>query len=97
MSKKTKLSYFNHIPEYNSITEFKLITLTNGKKFFMYKKYTYGFHLTTKTGARWQCSSGCKAYLLVSSSGQLIKAAWDHPHPPPVYHQTTRGEYIRVK
>jgi hypothetical protein len=74
----------------------RMITMVNGKKFYLYNKYTYSFGFQRKTGQRWRCSAGCKAHILISDSGQFQKALGQHTHRPGNYMVTRDGKYLKV-
>lgn len=73
--------------------------MANGKKFYIFKQYTYALHNPIKGGNRWRCSShygrGCKAYIMVSTTGDLMKSGGGHIHESPKLHRTASG-YIRL-
>ncbi|RVE50175.1 hypothetical protein evm_005198 [Chilo suppressalis] len=62
--------------------------MINGKKFYFYKQYTYCFGFSSRIGSRWRCSAGCKAHIVVSDDGVLVKDFGFHTHPPNRYQMT---------
>lgn len=74
----------------------KLVTMINGKKFYLYNGYTYSFGFASRVGQRWRCSCGCKAFIVVSTDGNLIKASGTHNHRPNTYVQTADGRYCKT-
>lgn len=73
-----------------------MITLQNGKNFYMYKKHTYTFGFQSRVGQRWRCSRGCKAYIMVTKDGELLSSVGEHSHHPLQYYITADGKYVRV-
>ncbi|KAL0831849.1 hypothetical protein ABMA28_001379 [Loxostege sticticalis] len=72
--------------------------LKNNKKFFMYKGYTYTFGFRSKFSQRWRCTNthSCRAYIMVTHDDQFLQAVGNHNHPPPSYHITNDGKYVRL-
>lgn len=65
----------------------------------MYGEFTYTFGFKTKAGFRWRCinTSACKAYIMVSVDGKLLKTFGHHVHGPPRYLIKNDGSYIKLK
>lgn len=78
--------------------DYKMITLVNGKNFLMYKGYTYCFGFKTKIGLRMRCTntSDCKAFIVLSHEGDLIKIAGEHTHKQQNYRQLSDGKYVKL-
>ncbi|CAB3235355.1 unnamed protein product [Arctia plantaginis] len=85
-------------PVYKQIGNAKLITISStGKQYLMKNGYTYSRHVALKSGTRWSCtrSSKCRAHLLVSEEGVVIKALEDHNHERLKYFIGPDGKYIK--
>lgn len=75
-----------------------VLQLVNGKTVLMYNKFTYYKLYDVAAGARWTCTHRrrCKAFLHLNDEHYFIKGDTDHSHPPPVYHRTSDGKYIKI-
>ncbi|KAF9796480.1 hypothetical protein SFRURICE_014651 [Spodoptera frugiperda] len=65
-----------------------IVRLTNGRTYLMYDNYTYSFGFKSNAGTRWRCTKTrlCKAFILIGSNGDFIKAEGYHDHKAPQYH-----------
>lgn len=73
------------------------LRLADSKSTIMYKGYTFS------TGPRkgsLVCSrrrrGKCSARLRLDDDGNIVFAVTDHNHPPPQFHITSEGEYIKI-
>lgn len=69
----------------------------------MLNNYTYGIARTNAKGVvKWSCSTGrgrkscCLAFVKMFD-GNILGVHGIHNHPPPQYHVTQRGQYLRIK
>jgi hypothetical protein len=76
----------------------QIITMLNGKQYYMYNGYTYYQESRKRNDKRWRCTGSCKAYLIVTivENDILVTAVHDHGHPPPRFHRMASGAYIKV-
>ncbi|CAH2040233.1 unnamed protein product, partial [Iphiclides podalirius] len=75
-----------------------MITLVNGRRYYMYKGYTYCFGFKSRWGCRWRCTSTseCKAYIILDNDGNLITVKGVHTHKSHKYHLMPNGRYVRI-
>lgn len=75
-----------------------MITMGNGKKFNMYKEFTYGWWFNTNQGTKWRCTfgKGCKAFITVDLEGKFVSASGQHTHIPRKYYKTKTGIYVKL-
>ena len=78
--------------------EYEMITLVNGKSFLMYKGHTYCFQCETKAGQRMRCTktSICKAFLVLSHDGVIMKLRGEHTHNQQNYQRLANGKYMKL-
>lgn len=78
----------------------KFIITHNGKRYAMFKQFTYFRHYSLKHGnTRWQCtkhfSQNCGAYLILDLQGQVLKKNDLHTHRPGLY-RAKDGVYYKI-
>ncbi|CAH2040232.1 unnamed protein product, partial [Iphiclides podalirius] len=80
--------------------ELKMITLVNGKRYYLYKGYTYcvGSKSSSNSCCRWRCTntSDCYASIILDSDGNLLLAKGEHTHKSHKYHVMANGRYVRI-
>ncbi|KAL0881476.1 hypothetical protein ABMA27_001339 [Loxostege sticticalis] len=61
----------------------------------------YTFSRSNKNSIVWACSSRhasrCEAKVKIDKDGTLVYHLLTHNHPPPKYHVTNTGDYIKIK
>ncbi|KAL0831884.1 hypothetical protein ABMA28_001414 [Loxostege sticticalis] len=78
--------------------EFKFIHSVRGGQLAMVQNYT--FSRSNKNSIVWACSSRhasrCEAKVKIDKDGTLVYHLLTHNHPPPKYHVTNTGDYIKI-
>lgn len=91
---------FTHSKFILSLFSVTFIHIGKGKRLLMFKDYTYNKHYGQKYSTRWRCSKNvsksCKASLVLSDSGYVVKEYGKHNHDPDQYYCNEQGVYIKL-
>ncbi|CAH2040257.1 unnamed protein product, partial [Iphiclides podalirius] len=70
----------------------------DGKQIILYRNYTFSYMNTRR---KLRCSrmfrGKCTARIILDADGSILLANAVHNHPPPTYHVTAEGVYIKVR
>ena len=71
--------------------------MVTGKRFQVYKGYTYGGEKQLRSTLRYRCTAGCGACLYIKSSKEIAEPLPVHNHPPPKLFLLRNGTYAKLK